>query len=180
MNVDVGSLVMVLRKTHVNRGRISPFQAAALERLIEHGFVTDADSRDRDAQTFEIGVALELATLNEFLADQQRREPVARTVVHLIRHDLEADAAFDSVVQPHRDRASAGVEVAGPQGSHHLGSGIERHQLEREPFGAEIAFGIGDEERRIAAGADDADSHGLGPRGIGNNPCGQGQRHARE
>ena len=41
---------------------------------------------------------IELAALDEFLADQQRRKPVARTVVHLVRHDLETDPAFDRVV----------------------------------------------------------------------------------
>ena len=94
----IGHRWRVLRKAHVDRGRISPFQAAALERFIEHRFVADADSGERDAEALEIAVALELAALDEFLADQQRRKAVARTVVHLVRHDLEAYAAFDRVV----------------------------------------------------------------------------------
>jgi hypothetical protein len=50
----------------------------------------------------------------------------------------------------------------------------------REPLGAEIAFGVGDEEGGIAAGADNTNAHGLGPSAVRNNPSAQRQRHARE
>jgi hypothetical protein len=53
-------------------------------------------------------------------------------------------------------------------------------QFDHESFGAEIAFGIGDEEGGIAAGADNTHAHGLGPSAVRNNPCAQRQRPARE
>src|SRR5262249_30679278 len=154
----------MLRKAHMNRCRVPPLQPATLERFVEDGFVADADAGNRDAQALEIAIALELADLDEVLADQQRREAVAGTVVHLVRQDLEADAALDRIVEPDRDRAAAGVQLAGAERSDHLRTGIERHQLEREPLFAEIAFGIGDEERRVAAGTDNTDADGLGAR----------------
>jgi hypothetical protein len=61
----------MLRKAHVNRGSISPFQAATLERFIEHGFVADADTGDCDTKSLEIGLTLEFAVLDEVFADQQ-------------------------------------------------------------------------------------------------------------
>jgi hypothetical protein len=98
--------------------------------------------------------------------------------VHLVRYDLETDAAPDRVVQPHGDGTSAGVEVTGAQRSHHFCAGVKRRQFERESLSAEITFGIGDKKGGIAAGADNADAYGLGPSPIHDNPCGQRQHHA--
>ena len=100
----------MLRKAHVDRRRISPFQAAALERFVEHGFITDAHAGDRDTQTLEIAVVLELAGIDEALADQERSKPVARTVMDLVRHDFEADAALDHFGLP-REHRHAEIEA---------------------------------------------------------------------
>jgi len=53
---------------------------------------------------------------------------------------LSPTPALDRVVEPDRDGAAAGIEVAGPQRSDHLRSGIERHELDGEAFGGEIAL----------------------------------------
>src|SRR5262249_21775974 len=88
-------------------------------------------------------------------------ETVARRVLRLVSHDAQADAALDRVVERRRGRAARDRDLAGAERRHRLGGGVEADELDREAFFLEVAALVGDEERRVARGADRADGEFL-------------------
>ncbi len=144
-----------------------------------------------DRQAAQIFDRLDLAALPEVGAHDHLIEAVARRIAAEIGHDAQVGAACDGVVQARRGRTAADVELAGRERRDHRLARRERQELHVQTFFFEVAFLIGDPERRIGrAGQNpDADRRNVGctsDRGgtgddqpaEGSQECGSGDVHA--
>ena len=112
-----------------------------------------------DLQTFEIGEALDLATVDQILADEDWYIFVAGRRGAFVGDDFDVDAAADRVIEAGGGSSRRHVELAGPQRCDHLWSTLEWNDFGLDALLGEIAFFIGNEENRIAEYAVAANFH---------------------
>ena len=151
----------LIGKAEKDRIDIAVAQSILHQRVVHERVLAVAVRRHRHFQTFEILQALDLAAVDQVGAHHDRLEAVAFGVARLVGDDLDRDAARVGVVEPGRGGARADVDFAGAERGNHLRRRIEAHERDLEALLGVIALGVGDEERRIARGADGADGEVL-------------------
>src|SRR5262249_56377316 len=97
-----------------DRRDVLELDTGVLRRLVEQGQRRHALRREAHAQALEVFEALELAAVDQTLADEHGLIEIARLRVPAVGDDAKLDPTHERVPEAHRKRAAADVELPSP------------------------------------------------------------------